>query len=254
MQVKQGLCLAALFFLVTIADAKAPQNLSYFALVGTGVSFSRQEDISANPVDWDASPQGYNNSLNNSVLYTAGFGAQFTPLISLDVETTLRPSFSYKKYQTSTASGTPNFLGNKTRYFNLSDTSLMLNAYFHGQGLSDRLNYNLSQNTTLQPVIGLGVGVAYNTVSNFYSVVTSNSSISSVISNNSTYSLAWQTSLALEITHLQKFGIDVGYRYFDGGIFRSGNFIISPPTDQVSPWEGRLHANEAFVDLTYHLS
>jgi hypothetical protein len=142
----------------------------YFKL-GSGGSYSMQADINnPNPAFWDASPQGYNGDIGQSALFSAAMGYNYSKRISTDFEFIYHPSFNYTKYQTSTATNTIFFNGDKTRYFNLESDSIMWNMYFHGKGYSDALTYQVHNNIFVEPFIGGGIGAAFNTVSNFHSI------------------------------------------------------------------------------------
>lgn len=43
-------------------------------------------NVYADPVYWDASPQGYNGSVGNTAIYSAAFGYNYSQLISGDFE------------------------------------------------------------------------------------------------------------------------------------------------------------------------
>ena len=78
----------------------------------------------------------------------------------------------------------------------------MANAYLHGKGFSDRLAWNIGSCYTLEPFIGAGLGVAFNTVSNFYSEVYDGSRFGTaraLMNNNLRTSLAWQLSAGLNL-------------------------------------------------------
>lgn len=247
-----------------LPDSKAcvDDKLPVFLILGTGAAFSNNANISANNSVWDTAEQGYNARLGNSEFYTAGIGVSFTPLVAASLEATRRPSFSYSKYQTppDSASSTPGFLGDKTRYFDLANTSVMANLLLNGQGLDWTLAP--TNNISISPFVGLGAGVSYNEVSNFHSVLpitnssTTGSTVASVMSSNTTSAFAWQAMLGVDMRYKQKFGVEIGYRYFDGGVFHTNNYIQADNTalaGEVPPWKGRLTTNEAFLNLKYYI-
>lgn len=231
----------------------------FFLTFGSGYSFSNDTHINADPLFWDASPQGYNSTVKNSEIYTAGFGVHINPLISADIEATYRPSFSYQKFQTSIATGTVAFAGNKTRYFDFSNASVMANLLLHGQGFSDHLLWQVGGDMTVQPIIGGGAGIAYNRVSDFHSVEADGSgNVVSIQNPQTTTSMAWQALAGLELAVGQRVSIDTGYRYFSGGKFRSNNYYYSlagnPGANAiaVTPWRGRFKTGEIFINLNYN--
>ncbi len=94
--------------------------------------------------------------------------------MSFDFEYIYRPSYSYVKFQTYPATSpfpTPNYSSeSRTRYFNLQSNSLMGNLYFHGRGISDNFVWHTNYGLNIEPFIGGGLGVAFNTVSNTRSI------------------------------------------------------------------------------------
>lgn len=226
-----------------------------YVKLGSGGSYSMNTGLKPNLLIWDASPQGYNADVGHTALYSAAFGYQISPLISGDVQYIYRPSYDYQRFQTSSSTDTVSFEGNKTRYFDLHSNSLMVNAYLHGRGYSDRLNRALGRGFFVEPFIGGGLGVAFNTVSNFHSLSQSPAAdnigpVVSMMVDHERTSLAYQFSAGLSFYHDTNFNLGVGYRYYNGGTFTSENYL----TDQqvtVSPWNGLIQANEFFIDLIY---
>lgn len=236
-------------------------NHRLFVLLGSGGSFSRNSDISVNLQQWDPAVQGYNARLNNSVLYTAGIGYQLSCLMSIDFEITSRPSYSYNKFQSPVpGSSTPGFLGSKTRKFDLKNVSALINVFLHGSGLN--LFYDVGHATIIEPFIGGGLGLSYHILDNFHSVlvtspVPGSNNVSSIMNANTTSTFAWQLLIGLALVNNCQWGVDVGYRYFNGGKFESNNYLINVPSGltqplTVSPWKGTLTADEVFLDLKYY--
>lgn len=224
---------------------------SAYIKLGSGGSYSMNANVYADPVYWDASPQGYNGNVGNTAIYSAAFGYNYSQLISGDIEYIYRPSYSYSKFQTSTATRTINFNGDKTRHFNLQSNSLMGNLYLHGAALSDSLRINLWNAYAIEPFIGGGLGVGFNNMSNFYSVRT-DGVYTSIAQDNFRTSLAWQLSAGLQLINNTHFNLAAGYRYYNGGNFSSSNFTINPQ-DYSTPWKGTLQANEFFVTVAYRI-
>ena len=230
---------------------------SAYIKLGSGGSYSMNTNISANPVDWDASPQGYNGNIGHTAIYSSAFGYNYSSLISGDIEYIYRPSYSYSKFQTSTAAGTINFAGNKTRYFDLQSNSLMANIYLHGQGLSDKMKWDLSSGFPMEPFIGAGIGVAFNTMSNFHAVSAAtpagaNGPVVSMLPDQLRTSFAWQLSAGLNLYNDTHFNLGAGYRYYNSGTFNSNNYFTDWQI-QTSPWKGKLQSNEFFVTLAYRI-
>ena len=257
-------CLAAntMTFAANTYKDYQPPNKPFFILLGAGGSYSDDADISVNLKQWDPAKQGYSDDVGGTVLYTVGLGYQIMPLFALDVEVTERPSFGYTRYQTPTAnSSTPGFAGIKTRKFDLDSTSIMANVLLNGQ--SANLFMNLGHDVIVQPIVGAGLGIAYNKVSNFHSVQAVSSSpgsnnVTSTMQPKTDSAFAWQAFIAIEALYGAQWALDIGYRYFDGGDFESNNFLTDIPSglsSQVtaSPWKGELTANEWFINLKYFI-
>lgn len=236
-------------------DSSGPAKKLHLIL-GTGASFSNESNISADPFLWDPPVQGYNATLDNSEFYTAGVGYQVSSLIDADIEVTYRPSFHYNKLQTPIPSPTTGVLGSKTRQFDLTNSSVMANVFLDGQGTN--LFTKLNSLTTLQPFVGGGIGIAYNTLSNFHSVLASSSiagtnGVASIMNSNSQTTFAWQISAGAELLYAETWRLDLGYRYFDGGRFKSNNYLFFNQVT-VPPWSGRFTANEVFLNLNYFIA
>tara|TARA_R110002126_G_scaffold175960_1_gene324559 strand:+ start:11964 stop:12758 length:795 start_codon:yes stop_codon:yes gene_type:complete len=228
---------------------------SPYVKLGSGGSYSMKAGISPDHQTWDTSPQGYNADVGNTALYSAAFGYHISSLLSGDIQYIYRPSYNYEKYQTSSAAGTANFSGNKTRYFDLQSNSLMANAYLHGREYPGILNRALGQGFFVEPFIGGGLGVAFNTVSNFHSVSQTRSGVNrgpvvAMILDHERTSLAYQFSAGLNLYNNTHFNLGAGYRYYNGGVFTSENYLIEHQIT-VPPWKGTLQANEFFIDLMY---
>lgn len=237
-------------------------NNRLFVLLGSGGSFSRNADISVNLQQWDPAIEGYNANLNNSVVYAVGIGYQFSCLFDVDLEINSRPAYSYSKFQTPVlGSSTPGFLGSKTRKFELKNVSALINIFVHGSGLN--LFYDLWYGTIIEPFIGAGLGVSYNKLDNFHSVLATafipgSNNVGSIMNANQKSAFAWQFMIGLSLISNAKYGLDLGYRYFNGGNFESNNYItnVPPGLNQpliASPWKGTLTANEVFLNLKYYL-
>lgn len=239
--------------ITTIAHAlPAENNHPFFITLGTGASFSNNADIKVDNTIWDPAPEGYNSKLGKSWFYTLAAGYKFTPLISGSIETNFRPSFKYSKYQSNVPGATtPYYYGAKTRKFALDSTAVLANITLHGEGLN--LFTKLNSNTTLQPFAGAGAGVAYNKVSDFYSVLQDNSqTITSTMEPKTKTSFAWQVNAGLEFKYKERTGLSLGYRYFDGGKFESNNYLTSINL-AVPAWQGNLTAHEVFLNLNYYI-
>lgn len=239
------------------------QARPFFILLGGGYSYSNKTSLSVNLNQWDPAVQGYSNDLGNTVLYTAGIGYNFTPFISADIEITKRPFYSYSKYQVpAPGASTPGFAGIKTRKFDLANNSIMANFYVNGKAFN--LFAHLGNKMILQPLVGVGLGVAYNTVSDFHSVqaassVSGTNNVTSTMGEYTKTTFAWQAILGAEVNYVNAWAIDLGYRYFNGGTFQTNNYLTNVPSGTttqitVSPWSGKLTANEWFIHLKYFIA
>jgi len=231
-----------------------------FITIGGGYAWSFRTDIKTGPF-WDPSPQGYDDDLNQSEFYLIGFGYHFPCWISASFQLDYHPSFRYKRFQHSTAVETLDFLGDKTRHFRVSNTAFTFNLFLNRN--ADFWCWNFCGCSTIAPFIGAAVGVAYNTVSDFHSVlplVTGEQAkaVRSIMLPNRQVGFAAQAMGGIALKYCENFSLDIAYRWFYGGKFRSNNFTIdsnnvdsTPYTTQ--PWKGTLMANEILVSLTYSL-
>jgi opacity protein-like surface antigen len=230
---------------------------SAYIKLGSGGSYSMNSNISPNSAYWDVSPQGYDGNIGSTAIYSAAFGYNYSKLISADIEYIYRPSYTYSKYQTSTNASSVNFSGNKTRYFDLQSNSLMANLYLHGQGVSDKMKLDVSRGFSIEPFVGAGIGVAFNTMSNFHSVsvVTptgASGPVVSMLADNLRTSFAWQLSAGINLYNDTNFNLGAGYRYYNAGTMSSNNYW----TDWqlvAEPWKTKMQANEFFVTLAYNV-
>lgn len=234
---------------------------SLYFKVGSGGSYSMPAGINnPDPTYWDATPQGYNGDVGQSALYSAAIGYNFSKLISSDFEFIYRPNFNYAKFQTSDAVSTVEFNGDKTRIFDLQSNSVMWNVYLHGKGYSDALNYQVYNDISVEPFVGGGIGVAFNTVSNFHSETTSGNPTAIMLDNSMT-SLAWQFSAGLNFYNTGNFNLAAGYRYYNGEQFTSNSYTINTDTTNnvvegplnLPQWSGTIQANEFFIQLGYKI-
>lgn len=245
-----------------------PAERRAFVKIISGASFSRKADISADPSFWDPATEGYNSSLGTAPLLGVGLGYRVWDFLAFDVSLTQRWGYEYRKNQTT--SGTPldrPALPSKTRKFDLNSTSAMFNARLLGRGING-LFYNVDcAGSYVAPFLGAGLGFSYNKVSNFYSELAPNSlttpfnSAASIgPSSSSRTSFAYQFEAGAEYKYKETWGLSVGYRWFDGGKFKTPNHIIggtglagNPLVGIVAPsWKGRLRAHEIFAEVSYH--
>jgi opacity protein-like surface antigen len=224
---------------------------SAYVKLGSGGSYSMDANIYADPTYWDASPQGYNANVGKTALYSAAFGYNYSSLLSGDIEYIYRPSYSYSKFQTSTASNTTGFNADKTRHFDLQSNSLMANVYLNGAAISEYLKVTLWNSYAIEAFIGGGLGVGFNETNSFHSVKTTGE-ISAFVPSNFTTSLAWQLSAGLQLMNTENYHLSAGYRYYNGGNFFSNDYVTDFAV-YATPWKGTLQANEFFITLKCNL-
>lgn len=248
----------------------------WFVLLGTGYAWSKKAGISnPNPARWDASAQGYDAKLGNSAFASLGVGKQLCRYLNIDLTyTNYVNDFDYQKFQTTppnTIPSTPNFTGNaRTRFFELDNQSLLVNATFHPG--ADQFALKLDR-FSIFPFVDVGVGIGFNRVSDFHTIgyvqipnsgpipptafgIGSNTSIGT--SDTTKSSFAWQGSVGLSVQPVSSYLIlDVGYRYYDGGKFEGPDALVANTLGRqgsegnTTPWEGRLKTDQVFINVRF---
>jgi opacity protein-like surface antigen len=226
-----------------------------FLSLEAGASFSTEASMqvtTGNPETlWDSTPQGYNSDLGNSAVWGGGIGYQINKLLAVEIEAAHRDSFEYKKFQTSP--GTP--LGNKTRYFDLKNTTVMTNLFLNGSGLKGPFSYT-NKYYVVDPFVTGGIGWAYNTVDNFHTIEASNHARVSMEKSNSRSAFAYQLGAGINVRTNKNFSVGVGYRFLDAGSFSSNTYIEAEgttPALDIPAWKGDLRTNEVYLNLNYYL-
>lgn len=239
---------------------------NFYGIAGVGGSFSRCAKIKVDNRVWDKAKNGYSRRLGDSENYTVGLGYAVSPCFRFTAEGSFRPHFTYKNFQIATAGNQIAFAGNKTRHFSLNNKSLLFNFYMYGTKYT---SLDLGYGFRLHPYIGTGVGVAYNKMNNFHSVLTDSvpsngltlHHVTSAMNPNTKRSLGWQFSAGLELMKACCFSLNLGYRYFNAGNFKSNDWIHSEnlPKDishatTVPAWKGKLRAHEIVFNLLFDTS
>lgn len=208
---------------------------------------------------WDHAPEGWNHRLDNTFIYGAFFGYNFSRLISLELAYNYRPSFKYAKFQTAPPGSS---IGDRVRHFDLENRTLMLNSIFHLSAFSEGMQ-NFQEKTGVEPFINLGAGLASNKVGNFYGegVGIKPGVIFSKMGDKTTYSFAAQAGAGINMMFTHNWAMKVGYRFLYGGNFKTQNYVTDDPDNQhkeipgsgniANPWSGRLLANEVYATLSY---
>lgn len=226
----------------------------YFIAVGSGISFANSASPYIENSLWSDAIEGYDASLGNVPLYTAALGYIISNALNIDVSYTFRGFYTYKKPQTSPPS-VNNQLSSRTRYFDLSSNALLFDVTLDG-AVYPALKYSAWNHGFIQPFIGAGLGVSYNTVSNFHTILAGSNVVTSTALSKTTASLAYQFNAGLEWVY-ERFSFDIGYRYFNAGSYESNNYLLTNytgPTQTSSvaspkttvPWKDTLSANEIF--------
>ncbi|STX81358.1 Uncharacterised protein [Legionella busanensis] len=231
-------------------------DYSWFAAIGTGFSWTEKPGIyNPDSTQWDPAIEGYDAHLGDRGFYTFAIGAKILEFMDIEISYLNHEVFNYQKFQTGEQSGQTAFTGNaRTRFFQLDNRALLINSFLYPyQGLT-------SFKVNIKPFVSGGIGYAHNQVHNFYTVGTttiantsigSTSSIGSAINANS---FAWQGSAGLTITPIQShLGINVGYRYFNGGKFNTSSTIYTNSNGIINTknWSGYLKANQVFLEVLY---
>jgi opacity protein-like surface antigen len=239
----------------TINNLWSESRKMYIALTAGG-SYSTEASISASPVFWDPTPEGYNNNIGQSELLGASIGYVITPLYRVEIGVDHRNSFEYEKYQSTPTSTT---WGPRTRYFSMSNTTIMATAFINGSGISHRAFYQ-GTGFMIDPFFGAGLGSAFNTVDNLHSIQTQQTAraFSLMPAAYTSRSLAYQFSVGFDVKTNNKLALGISYRYLNAGNFISNHYIVDNSNNigvtsgvAVPPWSGTLRANELVVTLKY---
>jgi opacity protein-like surface antigen len=237
---------------------------AYYLQAQGGMSYTRCTKISADQSFWDPAAEGYDAKLCKAPVVGIAFGYLVNNWLAVGVSVDHRSIFKYRKFQTtpSTALTTPNFLGNKTRLFDLDNSSFMVD--FTINKLHDGCLYDFDCDYfKIAPYLGFGLGLSKNTIYNFHSVqqdtltadnFTTNI-VHSIMSPVSQNKLGWKFQLGLDMSACGCFYVGIGYRFFDGGKFRTNNYIIDSGSSFAAPiktpaWCGKLRAHEVFGTIS----
>lgn len=234
-------------------------DIWYYLRAEAGASFSMDSHICANPIIWDPAVEGYNATLGTAPMVGLEGGVNFHEWLSLGTRVNFRSKFKYCKKQTSINASEPGFIGDKTRFFNLDNTSFMINLAFNRTEKSFGWEFC---NFSINPFAVIGIGWGRTTLYNFHSqraetVTVGNfttNRVASIMSPNANNNFVWDGQLGLNFVFCKDLSVSIGYRYFDGGHFKSNNYLIDVTPDFDSPininaWLGKLRANELVIQL-----
>ena len=234
----------------------------WFAEFGTGASFSNAASINYHP-NYNIWPvANYDSSLGTVPLYMAGIGYKVSPLFKVDGSYSYRGQYRYSKHFERLNNPSGVSLQPNTRSFNLNANSLLFSGTFYLKGLESFYPTlpkifvnNLGSFGTVQPIIGGGIGVSYNTVTNFQTITDNTNWITNVKQDKTLASFAWQLNAGVDWQISERFSFDIGYRYFNAGRFNSSDAcdsrLNSSNGDYVTPawspnWQATLSANEVY--------
>lgn len=263
--------LLSIFLLFSSIKSFETNNCFYVGALA-GYSSSLCTNIEVGPT-WDASPEGYDNRLGHSAVYQTNFGYQHS-CIALQLSASYRPGYQYCKFQTSEVSQNVSFVGSeKTRHFYFTNLTFMADMIFNKLGNFYSCNI-LCDSFNLAPFIGVGIGVAYNNIYDFYTSFAQPETnidtqfpirIASIENSYIKQSLAAEAFLGLVLTYCDKLNIEFAYRFFYGGKIQSncynyykkskcefncgGNTETLPFAANTSPWLGKLKANEFIIGI-----
>ena len=224
----------------------------FFLEFGTGASFSNTPNINLQSQYnfWWPTTTTYNSTLGTVPLYMAGLGYTVNELLKIDANYTFRGLYNYKNNlnYTGYAASEPN----ENIFFNLSSNSLMFSGTLYAKGLessysslASKLIKEIDGYGYIQPIIGGGLGVSYNTLSNFYGMFTSSQTVDFAMADATAAELAWQLNAGLDWQITNRFSFDLGYRYFNAGRFNTG--VATPSAPIWAPaWISTLSANELY--------
>ena len=240
-------------------------QMPWFVQFGTGASWANNANLTYDrtvPLLFNHTNtlNGYNSGLGTVPLYMAGIGYTVSPLLKLDAGYAFRGIYKYNHHVNTVNSGASNPLPDNTRYFDLTSNSLMFSGTLFAKGLANTglgnmLVHDMFGCGTVQPFVGGGVGVSYNTVSNFHTINDSSLTATRIMNDATIASFAWQLNTGLNWQITERLGFDIGYRYFNAGRFNSNDYFtsrISSTTNNPittvykTPWISTLSANELF--------
>lgn len=233
----------------------------YFGIEG-GYSSSLSSNLDVNETQstpthgvWDHPLEGWNTKMGSQLEYGLAVGYNVCDLVSLELLYNNRPSFNYVKGQTVPNSS----LGDRTRYFDLANQTLMINGVFHMAAMLDVLQ-NFKTKTNLEPFVDVGMGLAKNTISNFHTISTTGAIYSKMLDKTS-YSLAAQVGIGIDYDFTKNWSMKAGYRFVFGGKFNTQDYITDDPGSRHTsvpgsgtieyPWSGKLRTNEVYLSVNY---
>ncbi len=255
-------------------EAKSPRDCFSLYAAGGG-SFTRCVDMCVSTSDgsyWQEVPEGYDSDLGKTGFIEYGLGYEWCNWLSFMATGQYRNTMNYSIQQTEIPVLT--FLENGTemiisdtgcRFFDLDATTFMFSALF------DLTNLCGCEDWALGVLIGGGVGFTHFDLFNFHlkldsevieidpaflPPITLPTRVRDTMFSTSNNCFAAQAMIGLQYTTCDWFKIGVGYRFFHGGHFCTNDFVTNSRsaegndlTHVVDPWQGRLQANEVYLNL-----
>ena len=229
-----------------ITDLENP----WYGAIGTGLN-------NVHPSERDTPVEGgYSGNLANRGFYTFEIGKQVQHYVDVSLMYLNHETFNYQMYQQRIANTgkIANSPSNPT--VNLNNRAVLVSGFLH----PDHDWYKI-RTVSLSPFIGGGVGYALNQIDNFYPTGSSVATKPGITSNSSVAinSFAWQASAGLSIHPITHLSLDVGYRYYDGGMFDTTNSAFANNTHSTknlsltNPWAGHVATNQLFLDFKYKM-
>jgi len=230
-----------------------PAPSPWYVVLGGGYAWSNSTHTNLDLSFWDPALEGYNSRLGYSPFITLGVGKRVCPILLSEVTSSYFNDFLYRRYQSSTQAPTPGFTGtSRVRHFDLNNFNVLYNLILN----SDHFGLNFFH-IYFTPFIGVGGGLALNTVKNFYTNVATGDVTSIGLNTMRVLSGAGQAEVGLMAYVSDKLSVDMGYRYYYGGDFRSVSSIFittgsgSPAAIAAPAWRGTLTANILFAEMRF---
>jgi opacity protein-like surface antigen len=206
------LCTAAAAAMLLVGGEASAQT-GFYIRGDVGGAFSQDatlKDVDSASANAFFGPGGESTGdVGNSVIFGAGVGYRFTPILRTDVTLSYLPSLKFK--------GTDNLVGG-TEEFDVHSLNGMLNGYLDIAGFAPRMFGRF------QPYIVGSVGFARNetdAVSTTVAGVTLNSP------GDTHTDFAWGAGAGLGYAITPNIVLDVGYKYLDLGELRTGTGAVT---------------------------
>lgn len=233
-----------------------------YMVLRAGGSISAQASVLAPPTYWDIAPEGYNDNVGHSQVLGASVGYVINSILRFEMGADNRSSFTYKKSQSAPSVTLSDFnWGPRIREFKINNTTVMGSLFVNGSGLPSPIYYK-SETYSIDPFLGVGIGVAFNTLDHLHSLQSQPPyrAFSVMTAGKTTQEFAYQFMAGFDIKTSRKIAIGFSYRYVDAGAFESSNHLADNSNSTtlssgtaVPVWRGKLIINEFYATLKYAL-